>query len=354
MLLDNRVWRVRWLAAGLLLTLAVGCSGSGRPSARPSSTSAPLPRLSGQIAFARNAADGQGHEQIYLQSADGSRVRQLVHSEAIDAEPVLSPDGRRLVFTRHTDSKPTQLFVVNVDGSGLTALVPSGCPDVCGDAMEGAGWSPDGRRIAFTRSIFHGSSTRPTNIELWLANVDGSGARRLTHESLEPVGGGPGVQDNDVSWSPDGSRLVFTRWVHRIGDGLDQFTVNTMKPDGRDLRQVTPNDVQAGEPVWSPDGSLIAFQSPPDKEGVPKGLYTISPDGTGMTSLTIEVGDRDSDHPTWSPDSRWIAFSHLSSESPKSSDLYVVGRDGTRPRPIAVTRLNETTPSWAVSPPTAG
>src|SRR5437773_749016 len=78
------------------------------------------------------------------------------------------------------------------------------------------------------------------------------------------------------------------------------------------------------------------------------------PEGTGMTSLTIEVGDRDSDHPTWSPDSRWIAFSHLSTESPKTSDLYVVGRDGTQPRPIAVTRLNEATPSWAVTPPTAG
>jgi Tol biopolymer transport system component len=351
LLLDNCVWRSRGLALCLLAALVAGCTSSGSPQSSKSSTSTASVRLPGQIAFVRNAADAQGHEQIFVQQADGSGVRQLVHSDASDVDPVLSPEGRRLVFTRHAPPKPAQLFVVNVDGSALTRLDPSNCPAVCGDAVEGAGWSPDGRRLAFTRSIFRGGSTRPTTIELWLMNADGTAAHRLTHESLEPGGGRPGVQDNAASWSPDGSRLVFTRWVHRIGDGLDQFTVNTIKPDGSDIRQVTPNDVQAGEPVWSPDGALIAFQSPPDEEGVPKGLYTIRPDGTGMTSLTIEVGDRDSDHPTWSPDSRWIAFSHVTAESPKSSDLYVVGRDGAQPRPIAATPLNETSPFWGVAAP---
>jgi TolB protein len=348
--LDNRVWWARRLAGCLVLAFVAGCTASAghvpRPST-PSRTGAPLP---GVIAFVRATDSGPGHGQIYLQGAGGGQVRQLVRSDADDGDPVLAPDGRRVVFTRHLLGRPDALYVVQVDGSGLARLPASNCPAVCADAVEGAGWSPDGRRLAFTRSIYRAGARQPTNIEIWSMNADGTGAQRLTHQSLQPGQGRPAVQDNGASWSPDGSRLVFTRWVHRIGDGLDQFTVMTMASDGGDLRSVSPNDVNAGEPVWSPDGSLIAFQSPPDDEGVPKGIYTIRPDGTGMTSLTIELGDRDSDHPTWSPDSRWVAFSHLTSDSPTSADLYVVGRDGTDPRSIARTSASETAPSWGPAP----
>lgn len=352
----------RWLPVCVGAMLLAGCTSSGTStagsspssesaaaSARASTTGTPAP-LKGQIAFAHDGTFDQKHEQIYLQRADGSNVRQLVHSGASDVDPALSPDGRRLVFTRHVDSKPDRIFVVNVDGSGLKQLVPSNCPDVCGDAVEGSGWSPDGRTLAFTRAIFHGHSTDPTNIELWLMSTDGGSARRLTRESVESVGGQPGAQDGFASWSPDGKRLVFTHWDHARLRGLDQFAVDTIKLDGTDLRQVTPNDIQAGEPVWSPDGTLIAFQSPPDPEGVAKNLYTIHPDGTGMTSLTSNLDVTDSDHPTWSPDSSQIAFSHVPPGSATGADLYVVNRDGSRAHPIAVTSLNENAPSWGVEP----
>jgi TolB protein len=326
--------------------LLAACTGSGAPTANSSPSS-----LSGQIAFAHDGTFDQKHEQIYLERADGSNVRRLVHSDASDIDPALSPDSSRLVFTRHVDATPDRIFMVDVDGSGLTQLVPSNCPDVCGDAVEGSGWSPDGRTLAFTRAIFHGRSTDPTNIELWLMNTHGSAARRLTHESVKSVGGQPGAQDGFASWSPDGKRIVFTHWEHARPGSLDQFAVDTIKPDGTDVRQVTPNDVQAGEPVWSPDGTLIAFQSPPDPEGVTKNLYTIRPDGTGMSPLTGNLGGTDSDHPTWSPDSSQIAFSHVPPGGATGADLYVVNRDGSQARPVAVTSLNENAPSWGVEPP---
>ena len=348
-----------WLPVCVGAMLLAGCTNSGTTGSPPSSgsaapsavaSSAPA-SLKGQIAFANDATSDHRHEQIYLERADGSHVRQLVHSDASDVDPVLSPDGRQLVFTRHVDSKPDRIFVVNVDGSGLKQIVPSSCPDVCGDAVEGSGWSPDGRTLAFTRAVFHGHSTDPTNVELWLMNADGSGARRLTHQSVESVGGRPGARDDFASWSPDGKRLVFTHWEHAGVDGLDQFAVDTIKPDGAELRQVTPNDAQAGEPVWSPDGTRIAFQYPPDDEGVAKVLYTIRPDGTGLTPLTLNLDNNDSDHPSWSPDSSQIAFSHVAPGS-TDADLYVVNSDGSRPHPIAKTSLNETAPSWGVAVPT--
>jgi Tol biopolymer transport system component len=348
-----------WLPVCLGAILVAGCTGSGASTAGSSlsprtatgaagSTIASPPPLKGQIAFA--AKSGQGHEQIYLERADGSNGHQLVHSSASDVSPVISPDGTRLVFTRQVDGAPDQIFAVNVDGSGLQQIVASHCPDVCGDAVEGSGWSPDGRTLAFTRAIFHGKSAHPTNIELWLMNADGSAARRLTHATVEPGNGQPGAQDDYASWSPDGKRVSFTHWVHATAGELNQFVVNTIKPDGTDLRPVTPNDVQGGEAVWSPDGTLIAFQSPPDREGVPKAVYTIRPDGTGMTSLTIPVDTSDSDHPTWSPDSRQIVFAHVSDASATSTDLYVVNRDGSQLRRAAATSLNESTPSWGVEP----
>jgi Tol biopolymer transport system component len=330
----------RWLPVCVAAMLLVSCTSPGTSAA-----------VKGQIAFANDGTSDHRHEQIYLERADGSNVRQLVHSGADDSNPVLSPDGRRLVFTRHVDSKPDRIFVVNVDGSGLKQLVPSNCPDVCGDAVEGSGWSPDGRTLAFTRAIFHGHATDPTNIELWLMTTGSGAARRLTHASVERVGGQPGAQDDFASWSPDGTRLVFTHWEHSSLGGLDQFAVDTIKPDGTDLRQVTPNDVQAGEPVWSPDGTLIAFQSPPDREGVAKNLYTIRPDGTGMNPLTNNLDGTDSNHPTWSPDGSQVAFSHVPAGSATGADLYVVNRDGSQPRPVVVTSLNENAPSWGVEPP---
>jgi TolB protein len=144
--------------------------------------------------------------------------------------------------------------------------------------------------------------------------------------------------------------LLFTHWEHSTGGSQDQFGVETVKPDGSGRREVTPLDVQGGEAVWSPDGALIAFQSPPDDEGVVKNLYTIRPDGTGMTALTFSFDGADADHPSWSPDGRHLVFSLVPANSSTGADLYVIDRDGGDPRPIAATTLNETAPSWSPEP----
>jgi Tol biopolymer transport system component len=74
------------------------------------------------------------------------------------------------------------------------------------------------------------------------------------------------------------------------------------------------------------------------------------PDGRGMTPLTNNLDGNDSDDPAWSPDSSQIVFSHVPPGSTRGADLYVVDRGGNQRRPIAVTALNETDPSWGVEP----
>jgi Tol biopolymer transport system component len=328
--------------------LLCACTGAGSSTAVPSAPSASVtPRpgpLTGQLAFAGSDPSlGPGHEQIYLEQADGSHVRQLVRSAASDTNPALSPDGRRLVFTRHVPGAPDRIFLVGVDGTGLRALAPANCPGVCSDAVEGPAWSPDGRRLVFTRALLRGHSLLPTARQVWVADADGSGAHRVTQEPA-------GSADGSASWAPDGTRILFTRHVRAVAPNPDQFAVYVVDVNGSDLRQVTPNDIEAGEAVWSPDGALIAIQSPPDDEAFPKALFTIRPDGTGMHELTDNLDANDSDGPTWSPDGRRIAFSHVPAGSSGGADLYVVDRDGSAPHPLAVTPLSETRPSWAVAP----
>jgi TolB protein len=330
--------------------LLCGCTGSAAP-AGPSSTPAPseapstAPALTGQIAFAGAAAPDRRRTQIYLERADGSSVRQVVHSGASDTNPALSPDGRRLVFTRHVDSEPDRIYTVDTDGSGLTRVAPSNCPQVCSDAVEGSPWSPDGRMLVFTRSVLHRGSTKPSTVAVWLTNTDGSGAHALTH----PAAGTPdlpGAQDGSASWAPDGRRVLFTRSTRAVPPNPDQFAVYSIEPDGADLRQLTPNDIEAGHAVWSPDGTLIVFQSPPDHEAFPKVLFTVRADGSGMTELTENLDGNDSDDASWAPDSSRIVFSHVPPGSSRGADLYVVDVRGGPPRPIAVTDLSESAPSW--------
>jgi TolB protein len=82
--------------------------------------------------------------------------------------------------------------------------------------------------------------------------ADGSGIRQLTDE--------PGVDDAWPAWSPDGTKIAFTR-RRRDSGGLrltgpdDIYVINA---DGSGLRQLA-ND--AADPAWSPDGSRIAFSS---------------------------------------------------------------------------------------------
>ena len=96
------------------------------------------------------------------------------------AEPAWSPDGRRIAFSRSDDS--TALYVMNVDGTREHAIVRMDASQYDPD------WSPDGTRIAFAG---YGGE----NLDIYVANADGTGVLRLTSS---------GGYDGDPDWSPDG------------------------------------------------------------------------------------------------------------------------------------------------------
>ncbi len=293
------------------------------------------------------------HGQIYIEQSDGSKLRHLVTSTFNDWNPALSPNGKVVSFVRSRDPEPDRTILVNSDGSGLHQLTPANCPARCGDATEGHPWSPDGRHIVFTRAIFAGSDTTPSNVGLWIMNADGSGAHQVTLAGIGACQNScpGGSQDDNAGWSPDGKRLVFRRWTY---GSPDRFGIFTVALDGSDLRRVTPVNMNAEDPAWSPDGNLIVFQSPPDPSpGVAQTLYTIHADGTGLRHLTPHLssfadGGQDTNHASWSPDGKQIVFAHAPS-GPNGADLFVVNRDGSDLSLIRKTPLVENAPFWGVS-----
>jgi Tol biopolymer transport system component len=299
--------------------------------------------LGGQIVFMDDRSASK-HSQIYIENADGTRARHLVTSDFDDQKPALSPDGLRVVFTRYApDGAPaleSGVFVVNVDGTELIRLSDG----------EDVSWSPDGRRIAFSR-LTHGSNL--LNVGLWVVNADGTAPHQVTMKGVKcPNVCAGGAQDNEPVWSADGTHLAFLRDEYT---SPEQFVIFTVALDGTDLRQVTPNGMEVGNPAWSPVGDWIAFQSP--KETVKSGeqnIYKVRPDGTGLTQLTAKLSSaswgQGTFHPWWSPDGSEIVFSHGPGSMPDRASLYVMNADGSGLRLIAPSSLNQNFPVWGPIP----
>ena len=151
-----------------------------------------------------------------------------------------SPDGRTFVFTgdpnvptsQDLTSPPSQLWIQNLDSSGLRRLVD-------GMTVATPHWSPDGSKIVFA---CHDAAEVGDRFDICLINADGSGFVRLTDGkelNAAPV------------WSPDGQWIAFASdratspsslGVNRNADGRVAMSVFVMRPDGTDVRQVAPAD----------------------------------------------------------------------------------------------------------------
>lgn len=206
-----------------------------------------------------------GQFEIYLMSTDGTEETRL--TEGGDGyAPMLSPDGRQVVFAAKQQNLDQDIYVMNVDGSSLTRLTSAG-----GDDQDPV-WSPDGRQILF-------SSDRSGQRNLWLMNADGSGAYQLTET------GARGRSD----WSPDGRYIAYYAGPR----GGEEIYIITS--EGRDMRQLTFGGSNKG-PSFSPDSQWIAYASEVDGDNE---IFIIRIDGTENQQLTFN--SRPDYQPRWGP-----------------------------------------------------
>jgi TolB protein len=200
--------------------------GTGRRTLVPSPDRETDPQWSPdgtRISYVRLAeADEQDWRKSWIWTVrpDGSDAKRLV----LGNNARWSPDGKRLVFSAPTARSDGDLFVINADGTGLHRLLATPQLEWPTD------WSPNGRKILFTRQLFSGGF-----MDVYVMNADGTKVRRLTHARYDDVGG---------TWSPDGKRIVFTSQRFRLSH------LFVMRADGRGERQLTRRNAEDFEPSW--------------------------------------------------------------------------------------------------------
>ncbi len=221
------------------------------------------------IAFYGALSENDNYD-IYVIDADGSNLRNLTQSPDIDDRyPAWSPDGTRLAFHSNRDGD-FEIYVINLDGTGLTALTDNDVDDL------GPDWSPDGTQIAFHTSLWD------FPYELAILDLNTGQIRRLTN-------------NNDTNtfptWSPDGTQIAY----NAISSIDANANIYIMQADGTGRRQITNDNARNTFPDWSPDGTQIIYQrGNPDISAT----YTIPVAGGTPTALT---GQDRNFLPDWEP-----------------------------------------------------
>jgi Tol biopolymer transport system component len=280
---SGSIWRLR---NGCRLPRASSTRAVGIPD---TAVDGLFPACQGTLVY--DAGTSQ-RRHLFSLRADGTHRSQLTFGKVDDTAPALSPDGRRVAFTRRVDGN-ADVWMVNVDGTGLTRLTRN-------RAFDGfPSWSPDGSRIAF-------QSNRGGSPDIWTMTAAGTHLVQLTRRRSS---------ERRPAWSPDGSRIAFE------SDRDGPYHLWTMAAAGGGQVQVTSGRGDDTSPSWSPDGSRIAFQS--NRAGSPD-VWTVGVDGRGRVQLTRRgAADR---APSWSPDGGRIAFV---SDRDGVPQLFVMHADGT-------------------------
>ena len=197
---------------------------------------------------------------------DGSDPHQIASAENVSV-PSWSPDGEWIAYSADSNGE-TSIRVIRAVGGDDRVIHVEGAEGTF--AIFSAQISPDGTRVLFDRGTDAG-------FDVFVMDVDGTDVHRLTTTG----------DDYDPSWSPDGSEIAFSREDDSKADADTTVTsdIFVMDADGENVRRLTrggPKNTYHN-PVWSPDGSKIAFMA--GVEGGPGGLVVINADGSNPTEL---------------------------------------------------------------------
>jgi TolB protein len=204
---------------------------------------------------------------LFTANTDGTGLKKITNNPRYDAEPVVSSDGRQIVFGSQREGN-FDVYIMNADGSNVRRLT-----DRYG--YNGGPWfSPDGTKIVWRawypetdaekaqwKDCMENNYILAFPLDLWIMNVDGSDKKMILHN---------GATNFAPSWHPDGKRIIFASnkddWhedIKAYGHNFELFLINT---DGASLERLTFNTVFDSFPMFSPDGKKLVWASNRDPQ----------------------------------------------------------------------------------------
>ena len=193
---------------------------------------------------------------IFMADLNGKIVKQLTNSKGYDAEATLSPDGKKMLYTSTKDGD-IDMYVMDLK-TGKEIKVTN----LLG--YDGGGWfSPDGKKLIWRASrpkteaeikeykeLLAQGLVAPTNMEVWVANADGTNAKQVS--SFGQANWAP-------AYMPDNKRIIFAS-NHEYKRGFP-FNLYTMNEDGSNLTKISRDKGFDAFPMFSPNGKKIVFCS---------------------------------------------------------------------------------------------
>lgn len=332
-------YRTFFTAALLSLVSLTGCGGALELDTSSSAT-ASTADSSAQIVFSRRM-EGMNAD-LFVMDDTGNNLRQITDTPLMELDPTWSPDGSRLAFS-YLNSGETglggfvgQVFSMRADGSDRVGYTQADGKTAAQGSIPT--WSPDGS-LSY---MYIGT--------IWSIDPATSAIRQLTPEQSGP-GQAPNPNiiteyDGWLDWSPDGQSFVTSSGSNIVH----------VKADGTLIKQLTAQSIDR-DPVWSPDGTQIAFvrddQSQVGDDGVswPNDVFVINADGSNLRRITTTRGI---DHsPVWSPDGKRIVFSSEGTPQPNGepqpfnpNDIFVINVDGSGLVNLTNSPEHEVAPDW--------
>ena len=288
------------LPALALLMLAAAALAPGHAAAQ-SETEKRAASPNGKIIF-QSTQGGDGIvNDIYVMEADGKHQTRLTDDPGDDVSAQWSPQGNRIAFLSDRRGGGYEIYLMNADGSNQRPLRDP-APVINPTSFK---WSPDGTRLAYAT----------TGGEVYVIEVP-SGSDDSTAAPVNVSADKPdGSSDSAPAWSPEGARLVVSNST--LCTGCSDLVVVTVVDGTRVALSTGPGFDKW--PVWSPDGSLIAYEA--DRSG--RGIYVTPANGPG-TEIKVSGGLISLGGPAWAPTGSRLVFRALAGNA-----VYVVDGDGT-------------------------
>ena len=193
---------------------------------------------------------------IFMADLDGNIVKQLTNSSSYDAEGTISPDGKKMIYTSTKDGD-IELYIMDL-ATGAEKRITNTL------GYDGGAWfSPDGTKLIWRASrpktdaeikeykdLLKEDLVAPTNMEVWVANADGSNARQVTSY---------GQANWAPTYMPDSKHIIFAS-NHEYKRGFP-FNLYTINEDGTNLQKISRDKGFDAFPMFSPNGKKIVFSS---------------------------------------------------------------------------------------------